>query len=203
MFKKSQGFTLVEVLIVSGIIVIMAVVIGAFQRDLFSLNDFLQQSLSIQRDSQAVLRSVVAELRTASQSGTGGYPLEKVEANSLAFYSNIDQDASIERVQYFLNGKNFMKSVVKPTGNPLTYGTTTAPETLMLMLSDLVSTSTPIFSYYDGTYAGTTSPLTQPVDILKVRFVTVALTVDQDPNRAPGPITASSQVTIRNLKDNL
>lgn len=197
------GFTLIEFLITSAIVTVVTLVIVSFQRSLFTVTHFLEQSISIQRDAEALLRGIVAELRAASPSDTGGFPLEIVASSSLAFYTNIDFDAARERVQYFLNGTTMMRSVVEPVGAPAVYATTSgAVETLSAVLRNVRASSTPNFTYYDRNYAGTTTPLAQPVATSDVRFVLITFIVDEFPDRLPPPITVSSQVNVRNLKDN-
>ncbi len=93
--------------------------------------------------------------------------------------------------------------MVDPVGSPLTYATTTAQEMLVTVLRDLAATTTPLFSYYPATYAGTTTPLTQPVSPVVVRLVKVTVVIDADPGVLPPPVVVSSQTAIRNLKDNL
>lgn len=197
------GFTLIEFLITSAIVTVVVLVLVSFQGNLFSVTNFLEQSLSIQRDAEALLRGIVKELRTAASSDIGGFPLEIVASSSLAFYANIDSDAAYERVQYFLDGTTMMRSIVEPVGAPAVYATTSgATETLSAVLRNVRASSTPIFTYYDRNYAGTTTPLTQPVVASNVRFVSIAFVVDESPDRLPPPITVLSQVNIRNLKDN-
>ena len=198
----SAGFTLIELLIVMALVVGVGGAIVVFQKDLFSVNDFLQQSLSLQRDAEAVVRAMMSELRTATQSGIGGYPFEITGSSSIAFYANVDSDASVERIHYFVSGTDLWKSVVKPAGNPLTYSTTTAQEMLLVVMRGVAASSTPPFLYYDRFYAGTTTPLVQPVDAGAVRLVRVTLAADRDIARLPPPVVVSSQVNIRNLKDN-
>lgn len=201
--RHTSGFTIIEVLIVSAIVAAVTGVVAMFSRNLFSLNDFLQQSLSIQRDAEAALRTMVAELRTASPSSIGGYPIESATSTGLAFYANVDADAYKERISYYADGASFKKSVIKPAGNPLTYSTSTAQEFVSTILTGLVtSSSTPIFSYYDKNYAGTTSPLALPINVAAIRLVAISFIIDEDPSRLPPAVVASSQVSIRNLKDN-
>jgi len=45
--------------------------------------------------------------------------------------------------------------------------------------------------------------LGSPVDVSSVRLVKMNITIDRDPNRSPTPINVTTQVVIRNLKDNL
>lgn len=205
---KRDGFTLIEFLITSVIVIIALGALIILQRDLLTLNLFFEEGLSIQRDAELVVNTAVAELRSASQSSIGAYPVEVAASSSLAFYSDIDSDPLKERVHYFLSGRDLWKSVIKPAGQPLTYSTSSQPipaaETLMVVLRNVVASSTvPIFSYYGGTYTGTSTPLFQPVNILNVRHVGIKVIVDSDPLRVPPAIIIGSEVTIRNLKDNL
>jgi len=201
--RKRSGLTLIEILIAMAILILVVGVMVVFQRDFFSLNLFLEQSLSIQRDAEEVIREIIAELRTASQSNTGGYPLELTASTSLAFYADIDTDPLKERVHYFLDGTSLKKSVVKPAGQPITYSTSTvAQETVMVVLRYMVTTDVPqIFSYY-GTFTdpGQAVPLSQPVNPSVIKLVAVDITVDEDPVRLPPPISVGSRVTIRNLR---
>jgi len=197
------GFTLFEILITFAVLVLVIGAVVIFQQDLFRVNNFLQETFSIERKAQGVLRAMISEIRTASQSNIGGYPIEIADDFSFAFYANVDKDVLKERVHYFLDGKELKKSVVKPSGSPLTYATTTASEDLRTVLLEVVASETaPIFSYYDTAYAGTTTPMTGPVDVSVIRMIGIKLIIDKNPEPPPA-IEVGSQVSIRNLKDNL
>ena len=197
------GFTLIEVLVVSAIIIILGGVIYATMRDLFFANSFFSDALLTERTAESAISTMISELRGATQGDTGTYALEKTDPNSLAWYANIDNDSQIERVQYFVNQGSLWKSVVNPAGNPLTYSTSTVPENVTLVLRGIVaSTTVPTFSYYPATYAGTSTPLAQPFSPVLVRHVKITLIIDNDPTKLPPPLTVSSEVNLRNLKDN-
>jgi hypothetical protein len=68
---------------------------------------------------------------------------------------------------------------------------------------DVVDSS--IFEYYDSNYDGTasSSALIFPVAPIEVRLVKITLDIDSDPNKPPEPFTVTTQVSIRNIKDNL
>ncbi len=204
MNTQRKGFTLIELLITMAVLISVAGGIFAVQRDFLSANRYLEDTLLAQREAQAVITGIVYEIRTAQQSGAGAYPIEKAEPDSFAFYANIDGDSARERVQYFKIGNVLRKSVVQPTGDPLTYATTSAPEMVSAVLYDMIaSTTAPLFRYYDKEYAGTTSPLAAPVDVSKIRIVEITLITDRTPSLPPPPVVTSSKVEIRNLKDNL
>ena len=61
----------------------------------------------------------------------------------------------------------------------------------------------PVFSYFDSSYNGSTNSLSQPVSVLIIRLIKINLTIDDDPNRPPSPMTITTEINFRNLKDNL
>ncbi len=202
MYKNNKGFSLAEIVIVVGILGMIMVVIGAFQRDIFVNTKFAQDSLSTTQDSRNILRMMVRELRTSSSGNDGSYPLISASTSTLSFYSDVDADGLKDKVRYYVATTTLTKGLIKPTGSPLTY--VAANEVFSILAYNLKnSSSTPLFEYYDNAYAGTSSPLTQPVVISNVRLVKINLMVDVDPNKSPNVRTYTSQVNLRNLKDNL
>ena len=201
-YQKKSGFTITEILVSVGILVFIGLAIASFSGDIFFLNNSLQSNLSVQIDARRVLRTMVSELRGASPSSLGAYPLSQVGTSSLIFYSNIDSDSYKERVRYFLQGDKLMRGILKPSGSPLSYNV--ANESMEVLINDVVNSSTtPIFQYFDNSYSGTSLPLADPVNILSVRLVQVTVLIDHDTGRDPGPISVTSMGTLRNLKDNL
>jgi hypothetical protein len=136
-----------------------------------------------------------------SPSAMGAYAIVQAATSSLTFYDDIDNDSSIEKVRYFLSGSTLKKGVVEPSGSPLNYNGTETIKELVHNIANNATTS--IFSYYDSSYAGTSSPLALPVNVLSVRLIKVSLVIDSDPLKPPAPIYMSTQVSIRNIKDNL
>ena len=120
----------------------------------------------------------------------------------LTVYSNVDEDSLRERVRFWLDGTEFMRGVLKPSGNPVSYDE--QEEEVTIIGRDIVNISQglPIFSYYGEEYAGTSTPLIDPVNLTDVRVVQVQLEIERDPLASPEPLAVSSFVTIRNLKEN-
>ena len=194
-----KGFTLIEVLISVAIIAIIVAGIALFTRDIFLMNDAFREAILTEQQAGPVIKEMIAEIRTASQSSVGSYPIETAATSTFTFYANIDSDAYKERVRYFREDSLLKKGILKPTGYPLSY--LPVYEKVRPMVRYLAATTTPIFLYYDQNYAGTTSPLLDPVDILKIRLVKIKVIVDQDPLKLPEPQIFESQTAIRNLKD--
>jgi len=199
--KLNSGFSIIEVLVVIFILSLIGVAVATFQKDVFSFNTILSSSLAAQDEARRALRIITAEVRPLSPSSVGAYPIAEADPTSFIFYNDIDSDQLKERVRYFLDGKTLKKGVIKPSGNPLTYNP--ANEIISEIVHDVANGAAAIFNYYDTNYDGTTPPLTEPVNLLAVRLVKVTIVIDEDPNRSPGPITLTTQVSMRNLKDNL
>lgn len=197
---KQNGFTLLEVLISIAIFVFIALAVGNFGANIFSMNASTQANLSAQLDGRKVLKHLVAELRSASPSSLGSYPLEQAGTSTLIFYTNLDEDTAKERVRYYLSGSTLYRGVIHPSGNPLSYAGAEKTDSLIHNVSN--DSNTPLFEYFDSNQAGTSSPLVQPVTLADVRLIRATIIIDENPARPPSPITITTQVMMRNLKDN-
>jgi prepilin-type N-terminal cleavage/methylation domain-containing protein len=199
---NNRGFSLAELLISVAIISLLTFIVSTFQRDVFSLNNVLQSGLNAQLDGRHLVKVMVAELRRSSPSATGSYPIELASSTGMTFYTDVDANGVQDKVRYYLSGNTIKKGVIAPTGSPLTYNS--ANEVTTTLISSVVASSTlPIFQYYPSEYTGTTSPLTIPINIPSVRLVKITIIIDKDPTRSPAQIIITSQVNMRNLKDNL
>jgi len=200
--SKQRGYTVIEVLIVLGVAVIVCAGLMFLLQDLFRYNRNISSSLSANGEARRALKTMVAEIRTTSPSSLGAYALTQTATSSFTFYSNVDTDTYKERVRYFLQNGILKRGIIKPSGNPLTYSA--GSETVTELVHAVVNSSTtPIFSYYDASYAGTTTPLVAPFDISLVRLVKIHLLVDKDDSSATSTNSYTTQVSFRNLKDNL
>jgi len=196
---NQKGFTLMELMIGVSIFVLIMGVLTMFSRNIWIYSSYVSTGLSDANNGRSTLKTMVSEIRTASTADTGAYIIAQATATAFTFYSDIDNDGLKERVRYFLNGTQLQKGTLKPTGSPLTY--VTANEKITTLIPSV--TNSTIFNYYDENYDGTTSALTTPINIPLVRLVKITINIDKDPNRAPVTTTFSTQVSIRNLKDNL
>lgn len=200
--RYKRGMTLLETVLVVGLFSLLVVGVGAFARDVFYFNDILQIGLQNVTEARKVLRPFANEVRGAQPSNAGAFPLAQTATSSFAFYSDIDNDGVRERVRYFLEGDEFKKGIIEPTGNPLVYNQ--ANETIIKVIKHVIPRDA-IFHYYDATYAGATTTaaaLPEPVTPADVTLIRVDLTVDANPNRAPSLMTLTTQVMVRNLKHN-
>ncbi len=200
---NKKGFTIVELLISFSLLIIVGIAVGTFSSDILKYSGSLQSSLSVQQDALNVIRRMVTELRTSSISNTGSYALTTVGTSTLSFYSDTDGNGTKEQIRYSLSadGKTLYKNIVVPTGSPLAYTGNGATSTIAHNIIN--GTSSPIFTYYDGNYDGSTSALAQPVNAVAVRLIKITFVMDTDTRRSPTPTIVTSQVSLRNVKDNL
>lgn len=201
MRTRKNGFTLVELLIAIAILSFLTIGVSLFQRDVFFFNFNIRSSMNAQLSARAALRRFAAETREASASSLGAFPISEVAASSFTFYSDADDDGERERIRYYLDGTIFKKTITPPSGDPLVYDP--ANESTEMVIADVVNGGTPIFEYFNSNYDGTTAPLSFPFSVANVRLVKLTLMIDEDPNRAPDAFVMTTQVSIRNLKENL
>ncbi|MFA6271481.1 MAG: prepilin-type N-terminal cleavage/methylation domain-containing protein [Patescibacteria group bacterium] len=190
--KHNFGFTLIEIIIVIGIMGMLTTIIYQF---VVQGNDMFNQSRdqALAQDTlRKVTKSIAKELRAAQNADTGAYLLASAQEKSIIFYSNIDSDPSRERLRYFLSGTSFQRGVIDLPS------TDEVVETIVEHVVD----SGPIFTYFDENYTGTEASLAQPVNLAAVRLVHMKFNVDIDPNQPPDPISIETSIMIRNLKTN-
>src|SRR3989344_5539756 len=120
-FNSKKGFTIIETIISVFILSLIVVSAATFQKDVFSLNFSLQNSLNAQLDARHVVKIMVAELRKASPSALGAYPIALASSTAITFYSDVDSDGVKDRVRYFLSGSTIKRGVLAPSGSPLAY----------------------------------------------------------------------------------
>jgi len=197
--NKNFGFTIIETLFGISIFIIVTILVTLFSRNLWIYNSFITGGLAETDAGRTVLKTLTSDIRTASSANNGAYPIAEASTTSFSFYSDIDDDGLKEKIRYFLSGTSLQKGVIKPTGTPLVYHP--EDEKITILIDKL--TNSLLFEYYDTSYEGTTTPLSFPINVPKIRLVKVTIIIDKDPNRAPLPMTFSTQVSMRNLKDNL
>lgn len=199
--KSDKGFSLVEILIAMAIFLMIVAGAATLGKDTFFFNSIVQESFNIQEEAKKIIKPMADEIRTASQSSLGSYPILLAGTSTIAFYSNIDDDDYKERIRYFLDGRTLKKGVIKPSSDPLVYNSNN--ESITELVHNISNDSgTPLFDYFDSSYSGSSNPLLQPVSILDIRLVKITLILESNPQMAPSAETITTQISLRNLKDN-
>lgn len=197
----SVGFTLIELLLSVALSALVGSGVWIAQRQMFGTQTLIRDALSAQTEARRTIKDMTMVIREASSASDGSYAIGQAAENSFVFYVDSDGDGVKERVRYFLDGATFKKGIIIPVGSPLFYDP--ARETVQEIVRDVSNGARPVFQYYDTSYNGSTPPLAFPVSVGNVRLVKVTLTIDRNAQRPPEAFTLSTQITLRNLKDNL
>ena len=197
-----KGFTLIETLVVLSIFTLAVILVGSFVVQGFKINRFTMEQGDAISYAQKGIDIMVKEIREASPSENGSYPITLALDQSITFYSDIDADEMVEQVRYYLDGTDLKKATINPSGFPPVY---TGEETVSTISRYVRNNPDPIFYYYNGDFPGDeeNNPLTTPAPTNEIRLVRVFLKVNVDPEKAPEHFILISNSQLRNLKNNL
>jgi len=202
--RAQQGFSLLEVVVVVAIAVTVVLVVGNFSNNVTGLDTLVTSELQSKSDVNESVAVMAREIQSAAVSASGAYPIDSASTSSFAFYSDIYQTGSPVHVRYFFASSTIFRGVIRPTGTPATYPTSS--EVLTDVADNvIVASSTPLFSYYGSSYTGSQSALTYPLSLSSIRLVGVSFEVQSNTtsttNRSPIQYF-SDLIDIRNLDSN-
>jgi len=203
-----HGFTMIELVIVIGLVTIISLVVGIFSLDVARVGSFIEKSLQNQQSLEVTFQAMDSEVRSMGPSSLGAYPIESVSTTSLVFFGDIDRNGVFDRVRYFLPisatttvTSTLQKGIIVPTGNPLVYATSSEKITVVLR-NVIIPTSSPTFEYFDATYTGSQVAMSYPIDINKIRLIRVNVSADVNPGVTPKATFYTTTINIRNLRSN-
>lgn len=199
---RMRGFTIIEVVTTIAIMAIVMVAVSAFQYNVLNSNRTAVVSLTNVQEVQALMKTMAKEIRSAETGDDGAYPIAAAATSSLTFFADIDADGTREKIRYYVASTTVYRGVIKSSGSPAAYNQNN--ESKKLLITGVQASSTlPMFQYFDGMYAGTSTPMTYPLNLTSIRLIKTSLTIDTDPTRSPTVRTYTTQTSLRNLKDNL
>ena len=201
--RRQTGFTLIELLLGMGMFVALVAAVIALQSLLTQGENFSLSSFLTAENGNSALQTLTSELRNARQSENGSFPIAEASDQQIIFYSNADSDEDIERARYFLQGSEFKKGTINPTGFPALYPDET--EVVKTVAEFIQNGSNPVFSYYNQDWPGdqVNNPLPTPASLTDISLVKISVRVNEDPAREEGEFTLEPFVQIRSLKTNL
>lgn len=196
---KKAGFTLIEILVSSAILVVLGSGFLALQYVLGENRVTAWVSYQAIEDANRSLSLITKELRNATQSETGAYPLDTTSDQEIIFYTDYDFDSTVERVRYILSGTELIKGVVEPFGNPAIYDLDS--EKTKILTTIIRNESDPVFYYYNADWPQDTinNPLIAADRIAETRHVKIILNSNPNPNLPDLEYKLESEVKIRML----
>jgi type II secretory pathway pseudopilin PulG len=189
--RQRSALTLVEVLLVIGVLSVLVIIAGLFFRDVFIVTNDAGTKLDQEYSMRQVLRQFVADIRTAEQSITGAYVIEQATEDSIIFFSDVNGDTVPERIHYLLMNNELVKRVYEATGTPPAYSANYTENTIATNV-----TNNDIFEYYSAGDVDSATLLVAPFSTADIRYVLLSVTLKD------GTVT-STGVALRNLKDSL
>lgn len=200
MFANTQrGLSVIEMIVTIAITIVVSGVIVSSVLMFYRGSDYaIEQAFAVENARRGV-EQMVRDIREASYSEEGAFPVIEIGTTTILFYSDIDRDEDVERIHFFLDGGTFRKGVAKPTGNPPTYDED--DDTVSIIAENVRNEeeNTSIFEYFDSDG----NAITNFNNVADVAFVRVSLIVNVNPIRLPNEFTLRSSATLRNLKINL
>lgn len=163
----------------------------------YQKNAFLLEQTAALDNARRTILDAIHSIREASYGNDGTYPISAAATSSMTFFSDLDNDGSVERVRYYLSNETFYRGVTDSAGFPPSYaGRPEATTTVAFHVRN--SSSTPIFTYYNN--AGVPLSATS-TNVAAVSAVTISIWIDLNPNRAPNTFNLSETATLRNLRN--
>ena len=200
---KSNGFTLIEVIVTISIFTLILFGIVLLVTSVLQDSGFQQRILDNNDQARKLATTFTNEMRNAVTSATGSYVIGEASDQQIIFFTQTS--TTVNRIRYYLSGGKLYKGVTIPTGTPPTYNL--ANETVEVVQSAMATgVGEVIFKYYDSDYTGGVgqNPLTQPVNLTQIRYVTMDLKIYLQGSRNNiNTYTVRAGASIRNLKDNL
>ncbi len=192
--KYTAGLTLIETFVWTGMLVLIIVAVVSTILHFYRANAYAIEQATAVTSAQRGLERVVKVVREGAYSSQGAFPIVSIAQNDFVFYADIDNDALIERVHFYISGTDLMQGVLNPTGNPPDY---TGVESTSVVADYVrnIAQSIVTFRYYDE--LGT--EITNFANWTAVRFVKVTLAVNVNTQTLPNQLVLSSSAAIRNL----
>ena len=192
--RRSHGFSTLETLMwISMFVLTMGAIMSSILY-FYRVNAVTINQASSIASAQRGVDTMVRTIREAAFASDGAYPVISLADNQFAFYADVDADAFIEKVRYYLSGTTIVEGIVNPSGDPPAYTGAEATSVISDYVRNTAENLT-TFTYFDEDGA----QVTNYANIADVRFVTVNIVVDVDTNKLPNPFFLRSSAAMRNL----
>ncbi|MDB5237589.1 MAG: hypothetical protein JWL88_691 [Parcubacteria group bacterium] len=194
---RRLGFTLIEMLVVISITAAVGLAVTTMIQYFYQKNAYLLEQTDALDNARRTMLDAVRTLREASYGDDGSYPIASAGTSTITFFSDVNNDGSVEKVRYYLSNSTLYRGVTTSTGLPPVY--TGQPEAINTVAAYVRNaSSTPLFTYYDNSGAALSATST---NVAQVSSVTISAWIDLNPNRAPNVFNLSETATLRNLRN--
>ena len=187
---RRKGISLIEMIVVIGLLSIITLIISRFLVRGFLSYRVSKEGIESEERAAKVMRDFEFSVRAATTLATAS-------ADELDFYRFYDLNSpSPKKIRYFMDGTTFKVGITEPTGTPPNVIYPSTNEKIDYLIENVKDLS---LSYFDD--SGNALPM--PVNLSSATMIGLSISIDQNPNSSPVPITQSTKVNLRNLKKNL
>jgi type II secretory pathway pseudopilin PulG len=162
----------------------------------YRANRYSFQEAEAISSAQKGMNVAVQALRTASYANNGAYPVVSIAPNQVTFYASVvKNDPLIQEVTFFTQGTALYEGIIEPSGDPLTYASSSEVVSNLSNYVQNITVATSTFTYYDENG----NQINNYNDNADVRLVTINLVVDVSTTSLPTQLTITSSAAFRNL----
>ncbi|MDP1689008.1 MAG: prepilin-type N-terminal cleavage/methylation domain-containing protein [bacterium] len=195
--KKSAGFTLLEIMMTIAIILIIFVALGSLITNFSYLSNFIFARVGSQSEMNDVFSRMINELRRATAASDGAYVIQSASTSSLVFFSDVIGDSNTERVRYYYESGALKRGLVVASGTPVVYDT--SKETILILVKNITTASSGIFSYYGAGSDVSSTPLTYPLNISDIRVIKINISITETTRGVKSSRNFTTAVTPRSI----
>ncbi len=161
--KYYEGMTMVEVIVVIGINTILLLALTSAVLYFYRTNYYTIEQAREVDIARKGIKQLVNDLKEMTLAEDGTWPLVTMNEHRIGFYSDIDEDSSVEFVEYELATTTVYKRIYNATGSPPVYDFNTVDQELILSnYVRNIEQGTSTFYYLDnyGDFSTSTTLLT-------------------------------------------
>lgn len=193
--SRSRGLSIIEMLVTVAVSTLILIAMVSFILSLYRTNIYaVEQSFAINSARRGIER-MVRDMREATYSDEGSFPIISASPYEFYFYSDVDRDNNVERIRFYIENGLLKRAQTKATGTPPVYPGSANTTSLISDHVRNVVNGVPMFRYYD-TVGNEVTNLSHVTDIA---FVVARVIVDINPNRLPNDFVLQSSASLRNL----
>jgi len=189
---NNKGFTLIEILITMSIMTVVIFISSDFITTGLKSTRFVNEQQTAITNARKATHVFKKEIRGANSSEQGDYPIALIDEDEFIFYTDADDDGIMEKVRYYITGVDLMKEVTQPGASKDYSEIATSHKIASYLNNDEEA----LFTYFSGNHVETSL-------INEVRLININLRINVTPTIAPNDYYVTTDVNLRNLKDNL
>jgi len=191
-----SGMTLMEMVVTISVYVILSFAIFNSIVNFYQMNSYVIFQSNEIEFARRGLQTWTADARSMNFADDGTFPVVISDAYQVGFFTDEENDSSVEYVEYSLVGTTLYKKIYKASGYPPAYDFTNPIRTEIL--SEYVRNlekGEVVFKYFDE--AGNETAF-----LTDIRYLEMSIIVNVEPARSPDGFTLRSGTTPRNLNFN-